>query len=106
MKSPPATYGLAGDDGGCCSDNAYAAMKLSYALAAAATRGSAGVELLDVGGVVLPDVPGVVGLPDVLEVDTWLSDALGPGFGVLLLQPATTTAVAAATSAIFWYLRT
>jgi hypothetical protein len=77
-------------------------VKLSYALTAAATRGSAGVELLTVGDVAgelvvdvaLPEVPGELG------VALWPSVALGPGFGELLLHPATATAtIAAATSA-------
>lgn len=72
-------------------------MKLSYALTAAATRGSAGAELV-VGGdddagsvdVELPEVPGADG------VVLWLSGALGPGFGALLPHPVTTAAATAA----------
>jgi len=70
-------------------------MKFSYAFTAAATRGSAGVELPDVeGGVELPEVL------DVLGVVLWPSVPLGPGFGELLLHPTTATAaIAAATRA-------
>lgn len=76
-------------------------MKLSYAFTAAATRGSAGAELLDVAGVVAALVFGEVGPPEALVVLgelTWLSGALGPGFGLLLLHPARAAAIAAATS--------
>jgi hypothetical protein len=83
-------------------------MKLSYALTAAATRGSAGAELLEVAGVVVELVVGAVGLPEVPDVLAVVLPAvpLGPGFGVLLLQPATTTAIAAATNTTLWDLTT
>lgn len=85
-------------------------MKLSYAFTAAATRGSAGTELLEVAGVVDELADGEAELPDVLgvlAVVTWLlSGALGPGFGELLLQPTTTMAITAARSATSRELRT
>jgi hypothetical protein len=70
----------------------------SYAFTAAATRGSAGVELLTLGGV--DAVDGDVELEVLVAfVVVWLG-ALGPGFGESLLHPATTAAaIAAATRA-------
>jgi hypothetical protein len=86
-------------------------VKFSYAFTAAATRGSAGAELLvDGGGVDAELVDADVEVPEVLGVlgvVAWLSDALGPGFGELLLHPATTAAATvAATSATKGDLRT
>jgi hypothetical protein len=73
-------------------------MKLSYALMAAATRGSAGDELLLEDGVVAGLVFGDVELSDVPVVVILLSGALGPGFGVLLVHPARAATIAAAPS--------
>lgn len=70
--------------------------KFSYALTAAATRGSAGVEPLDVGGVDGAWADVGVELVEVLAVVVArLPDGLGPGFGELLLHPARRAAVIA-----------
>jgi hypothetical protein len=71
-------------------------MKCSYAFSAAATRGSAGVELLAVGGV--DAVDGEVELELLVSIVGVVRPlgALGPGFGDLLLHPATTAATMAA----------
>ena len=81
---------------------AYAtvSVKLTYAFSAAATRGSAGAELLALGDVEEGSVGDVDAVPELREFVgdvVVLSDALGPGLGEpLLLHAAITVADIAA----------